>query len=1852
MPRGLGRSVLDRFGAFLLLCILLLAAPGIAHAACTVFTPPNASAGSPMASGGTIIINATSCQGFPGFGIGDITTAATHGTATVTNHAGSEITYSHNGSAATTDTFAFDDGSGTNFVTVTVHIQAATSPITISPPTMPGGTVGAAYPATALVGGGGTSPYAFAVTSGALPPGLTLSGGTLSGTPTTQGTFAFSITATDSAVTPLTGTASYSVTIAAPTISVTNTPTAATISTPYSFTLTGSGGTGPYSYALDAGTTLPTGLALASNGTISGTPTVLGVKNFTVRITDSSTPTPFFSAANLSINVQTVTPPVAGPVSATVAYGSSGNPITLSLSGGVATSVAVASPAAHGTATASGTTITYSPAAGYAGPDSFTYTATNAGGTSTPATVTITVAAPVISYAPANPAAGTVGVAYSQPLVGAAGGSAPYSYVLASGALPAGLVLASNGTLAGTPTANGSFTFTVRATDSSTGTGPFSATSGTLTLTIAAATLSYAPTNPAPATVGVAYSQSLASASGGTAPYSYSLGSGTLPAGITLGSNGTLSGTPSAGGSFTFTVTATDSSGGSGPVSTSSSTLLLTVNAAAITVNPASLPAAGAGTAYNQTLTASGGSGTYTYTVSGGSLPPGISLSSTGVVSGTPTATGVFSAQVTATDSSTGTGPYTGLRTYAFTVNPPTLTLAPAAGTLVGTAGVPLNIAFSTSNGTAPYVYQITSGALPNGVSLSSTGTLSGTPTVAGNFPFSVRATDSTTGAGAPFSIGSNYILSIAAPTIDVAPSILAVPVVGVAYSQTITASSGQPTTFTYAITAGAVPAGLSFNGSTGLLSGTPTAAGAYSFTVTATDSSGFTGSRSYGGGVGVGSVVVQADTLANATGGTAYSHTFAASGGTSPYSFAITAGALPAGLSMNPAGVLAGTPTASGTFNFTVTATDSSTGTGAPFFGAHSFTLIVGAPILNVAPATLPAASAGVAYSQAITATGGSGATTFSLSAGALPSGLNLSGTGVLSGTPTAAGTFNFTVVATDSLGFTGTRAYTFVVAAPVITLTPATLPAASGGMAYSQTLSASGGNGGYTFSLTTGTLPSGISLSSAGAVSGTPTTVGSYAFTVRATDGFGFSGDQAYTVVVSAPVIVFNQSTLAGAQVGVAYSQTVTASGGSGGFSYALSAGALPPGIALSSAGVISGTPTAAGSYNATLTATDSFGFSGSQAFTLGVNQPVPVVVNETAATTANTPVSIEVTANDTGPITSIAVAQAPAHGVATVNGLQVLYTPAANFFGNDSFTYIATGPGGSSAPATVSVTVTALAVPVAAAQTATVLAGRSVTVQADAGASNGPFTAVAVVAAPTSGTVAVQGTRIVYTAAADASGAVGFDYTLSNAFGASAPARVTVTVNPRPVAPALTATAIAGAAVTVDLTTSARGGPFTAASVVSVSPAEAGTATITGSAGSYSLVFTSAAAFGGAVRISYTLSNAFAVSEPGTVDVMVKPRSDPSRDAEVLGILQAQAEGARRMAMGQIGNFQRRLESLRAGGNRAGFSNGITLGSASSQRRTEPTELLRKGMGSDAEAVSMPADVAALDAAPASNTSADGLAFWTGGAVNFGTLKPGAGSDGIDFTTSGVSLGADKQFGPALTLGVGIGYGHDASDIGQKGSRSTVDSYSMAAYGSYHPGRAVYVDALLGYQLLNFDARRFITDNGNTAHGSRDGKQWFASFSTGYQARMDSLLLTPYARLDLARATLDRYQEQGDAVFALDYQRQTVNTRTGTAGLLAQWMVKRDYGMWTPQLRAEFSHDMQGSSQALMRYVDMMSGPVYRATLDQQSRNHMLLGAGIGLQTMKGWSLRAEYLNQLDSSSRDNQGVQISVQKTLPP
>lgn len=175
-------------------------------------------------------------------------------------------------------------------------------------------------------------------------------------------------------------------------------------------------------------------------------------------------------------------------------------------------------------------------------------------------------------------------------------------------------------------------------------------------------------------------------------------------------------------------------------------------------LSPTTQPAGTVGTAYSgTTVTASGGTAPYTFTVTG--LPPGVTLSSSGVWGGTPTLAGTYSVVVTAKDSAAAQA--SGSQTYSVAINPGPVTITPA--TLpAGTVGTAYSQALSSSGGTAPYTYSVISGTLPAGITLS-TGTLSGTPTTAGTYTFTIQSADS---AGTPGkgTILYNFVINQAPP--------------------------------------------------------------------------------------------------------------------------------------------------------------------------------------------------------------------------------------------------------------------------------------------------------------------------------------------------------------------------------------------------------------------------------------------------------------------------------------------------------------------------------------------------------------------------------------------------------------------------------------------------------------------------------------------------------------------------------------------------------------------------------------------------------------------------------------------------------------------------------------------------------------------------------------------------------------------------------------------------------------------------------------------------------------------------------------------------------------------------------
>ena len=1083
-------------------------------------------------------------------------------------------------SAAGDPTFSVQVKDANGSVDTTSLSLIVAPPVAITTSSLPGGTVGQAYSQT-LSASGGNGSYTWSVTVGALPAGLTLSsGGVISGTPSAAASSNFTVKAASAGSS---ATKALSITInPAPTVTTTSLPNG-TVGTSYQQTLSASGGTPPISWAVTAGA-LPAGLSLSASGSITGTPSAPGTSSFTVQVTDSAG-----AKATKALSI-VIAPP---PLTITTSFlpgGTAGTAYqqTLAASGGTGgyswTVTAGALPANLSLST--GGSITGTPSA--AGTSNFTVQVADSSGDKATMPLSIVIAPAPLTITTSSLPGGTVGTAYQQTLT-ASGGTGGNSWTVTAGALPANLSLSTGGSITGTPSAAGTSNFTAQVTDSA---GAKASTP--LSIVIAPPQLIITTTSLPGGTVGTAYQQTL-TASGGTGGNSWTVTAGALPANLSLSTGGSITGTPSAAGTSNFTAQVTDSAGAK-----ASTPLSIVIAPPQLIITTSSLPGGTVGAAYQQTLTASGGTGGYSWTVTAGALPANLSLSTGGSITGTPSAAGTsnFTAQVTDSSGTRATMP------LSIVIAPPQLTIT-TSSLPGGTVGAAYQQALTASGGTGGYSWTVTAGALPANLSLSTGGSITGTPSAAGTSSFTVQVTDSS-GAKATMPLS----IVIAPPQLTITTSSLPGGTVGAAYQQALTASGGTGG-YSWTVTAGALPANLSLS-TGGSITGTPSAAGSSNFTAQVTDSSGAKATQALSIVIAPPQLTITTSSLPSGTVGSAYQQTLTASGGAGGYSWAETAGTLPAGLSLSVTGSITGTPSAAGTSSFTAQVTDSS---GAK--ATQSLSIVIAAPQLTITISSLPGGTVGAAYQQTLTASGGAGGYSWTVTAGSLPAGLSLSVTGSLTGTPSAAGTSSFTAQVTDSSGAKATQALSILIAAPQLTITTSSLPNGTVGAAYQQTLTASGGTGGYSWAISAGSLPLGLLLSTAGSITGFPSAAGTSNFTAQVTDSSGAKASTVLSILIAPPQLTIITSSLPSGTVGAVYQQTLTANGGTGGYSWAVTAGSLPAGLSLSVTGSITGTPTAAGTSSFTAQVTDSASEKAAGAFAITINPALTVTTAPALAT-----------------------------------------------------------------------------------------------------------------------------------------------------------------------------------------------------------------------------------------------------------------------------------------------------------------------------------------------------------------------------------------------------------------------------------------------------------------------------------------------------------------------------------------------------------------------------------------------------------------------------------------------------------
>lgn len=1116
-----------------------------------------------------------------------------------------------------------------------LSINVTAPVLTMAAGSLPAGTVGVAYSA-GVSASGGVPPMRFAVSAGSLPQGLTLDANTgqIGGSPSTAGSYSLTVQVTDSAA--QTVAQSYVLAVS-PGVSITSgDPPNGTVGVPYSASLAATGGTPPYTWSVIGGS-LPAGIGLSAAGQLSGTPTASGTSRFTVRSTDS---TGSFANQPLSITIVAgVTVSSGGLGSGVVGIAYSGS---LSASGGTPPYTwSITQGALPGGLSLNSTTgqITGTPTT--AGTFSFTAQARDVSGSIASGAFSISVAAGV-SITTGSLAGGVVGVAYSATLA-AVGGTGSYTWSVGGGALPPGVSLdAATGQITGTPTAAGTYAFTAQVRDSSGGTA-----SKPLSIAVSSALSVTSSGSFSSGVVGTPYSASL-SATGGTGPYTWTIAGGSLPGGVSLdAATGQIAGTPTAAGTFAFSVQARDANG-----ATASASLSITI-AAQLSITTGSLGNAVVGVAYSASLSASGGTGSYTWSIGGGSLPPSVALdATTGQITGTPTAAGTYALTAQVRDSSGATAS----KQLSIAVSS-ALSVTSSGSLSSGVVGTSYSASLSAAGGTGPYTWSVAGGSLPGGLSLdAATGQITGTPTAAGTFAFSVQVRDAN-GATASGSLS----ISIAVP-LSINTGSLGNGVVGVAYSASLSAAGGTGS-YAWSLGGGSLPPGVSLDAATGQITGTPTAAGTFGFTVQVRDASGATASKPFSIAISAALSVTSSGSLSAGVVGTSYSATLSAAGGTGPYTWSVTGGSLPAGLTLDTAtGQISGTPTAAGSAAFTVQVRDAN---GATASAAVSITVTAA---LTVSGATLANGVVGTAYSASLSAAGGTGPYTWSVTNGSLPGGLSLASGGQISGTPNAAGTFAFTAQARDANGATASGQFSITVGAS-LTVTSGSAGNGVVGAAYSASLGAAGGTGPYTWSISGGALPDGLTLSSGGQITGTPTTAGTFGFTVQARDANGATATKQLSITV-VPQLSITGSSLPNAVVGSPYSANLGAAGGTTPYSWSIQSGSLPAGLAINGAGQIAGTPSAAGSFSFTVRVTDASNQTADAPLTLTVGASLAVTGCPAAALTVGQAYSATLSAaGGTAPYRwDVSAGQLPA-GL-TLSAGQITGTPTTAGSGDVTF------------------------------------------------------------------------------------------------------------------------------------------------------------------------------------------------------------------------------------------------------------------------------------------------------------------------------------------------------------------------------------------------------------------------------------------------------------------------------------------------------------------------------------------------------------------------------------------------------
>jgi uncharacterized protein YhjY with autotransporter beta-barrel domain len=606
--------------------------------------------------------------------------------------------------------------------------------------------------------------------------------------------------------------------------------------------------------------------------------------------------------------------------------------------------------------------------------------------------------------------------------------------------------------------------------------------------------------------------------------------------------------------------------------------------------------------------------------------------------------------------------------------------------------------------------------------------------------------------------------------------------------------------------------------------------------------------------------------------------------------------------------------------------------------------------------------------------------------------------------------------------------------------------------------------------------------------------------------------------------------------------------------------------------------------------VTAVGPGGLSTVATLSITVTAPPPVITATNVSVNANSSANV-ITPSVSGLVSSLTISGNPSHGTASVNGLNLIYTPTAGYVGSDSISVTANGLSGSSSPVVMNievkpVTVNALNLSVQANSRANVLNLPALT-----GA-----TSLTITTNPSNGSATVNGIGLSYTPSTNFVGndtlrlsAVG-----SNGVFASFDVNIAV-VAAAPIASRASLSVESGRTASIDLARYVSGPTFTGISLTLASPPSHGTVSISGS----TLSFTANANYNGSDSLLFIAKTIGGSSTPTELAITITARPDPSIDRSVVGVHNATTAVVRHFEQVQIDQFNSRLLEI-----------------ASQSRSTAKSD-------------------------EASNNKACGqIGAWVSGLNSYGSYR---GRDGSKYTTMGYSAGADRCFGSSsTTIGIGLGYARDHNELAQAGVNMTASANTIASYVSTQLIPALRLSFVAGANQIGNRYQRFETNSGNLAYGEWRGTQAFSSSSVSGDLDVAMIKFSPFVKVDLSNLSLDPYTESGATPYLLHYHQQSMRSQRSTVGFTSEMTVETPWGKLIPRLRVEVQKDAAKRNSLKINYVDFPDA-VYLIPANELDRRITLVAFGADMNWNNGivtiLNVTRSSANQNNQSNRIN-------------